>query len=530
MNTEQITEKIGGKGKYQFIISLLLLIAGMGNDFSVIYLSLQISPPVGNIKLPDGTYKFDVLSIDNCNLINNDKSRIDIDKDKSNMNMSYYFGIYCDPLKNTIVLLSISIGNLFGLINNTVFSMKRKEKLIFVYISLFVISCLFTYIKNIYSIYVMLLIQGFCHIPTFLLRSSIMTEMTSKDSRSFYMSMQILSGVLTGCITPFVYKSELYYVYSYTITSGIVLVVLVILAFLLVDSPRYLIINNQIEEAIKSATFIGRMNGKVYYENEVIDDNNFKISSEELKQWFHLTFSREDIIKLLDEDDYRIEETINENNEKEIEKNEILSKTKSNTLPSHIPYKKLILLILINISYTFILFLNVYEISIFSNEDYFEYYFTSSMIISGILLFLCGYLMNIKSLGRKGMIILLILYLALLRIFMFFGYTNTLKPVLIYLYFCQRPVSNSGQIPVTTLILESLSNQRRVFYFGIINILSKFVSFGIPFIVSYLNIVWSSVIYIVFCLFTLIICCFISESNQLDLIDYDKTEKKNSID
>lgn len=148
--------------------------------------------------------------------------------------------------------------------------------------------------------------------------------------------------------------------------------------------------------------FIGRMNGKVYYENEVIDENNFKISSEELRQWFYLTFQgREDIIKLLDEEEYKIEETIDKNNEKEIEKNEILSKTKSNTLPSHIPFKKLILLHLINISYTFILFLNIYEISIFSNEDYFEYYFTSSMIISGVQLFISSLLMNIKSFGKK---------------------------------------------------------------------------------------------------------------------------------
>ena len=110
----------------------------------------------------------------------------------------------------------------------------------------------------------MIFVHGLCHLSIFLLRSSIICNITDKASRNGFLTIQVLSGIFVGCIVPFIYSNSFDWRTVYTIISICLVIVFIILLIVMKDNPADLIVKGDIDEAIESAVYIGVYNDKIY--------------------------------------------------------------------------------------------------------------------------------------------------------------------------------------------------------------------------------------------------------------------------
>lgn len=623
-NTELLLDKIGGKGKYQIIVSLLLLICGIGTDFCLVFLTLQVSFPIGYYKISDINYQNNVNininnsytyslieTIDYNNIVKLNETyyikgevtydfcekaggakNIIIDNQLSVHNWEYDYSLHCDKFHNMLLSNTLFIGSLLGLIilqlatnnrlnylfnryiNNRLripisINLIYKENLIKLFVLMFSFSMLLILINSYYITLLMSIIHGTCFISIFILRSSIIIEMTSKNYRSYFISFQILSSIIIGTACPLLYKDKsinLRHIYLYL---GLLLFVnFIFLHLILKVNPRSLIINNSIDEAIKSAIYIGEVNNVFSYKidsekniisyksetqvikneyvkiihkyddnnkkNDIINNNNNNKSRINIKEYFShydlavwiinnytnhelntICLDRSVINKTLESDSY------NKNNDIEII-------NKSNKMVGKI-HLNLIYITILNIFALVVVYLNMFEVSNYSNNveqnstDMFKIYSILSEVLAASLYFLLSYIMNIEQIGRKGTIIINIGLCLIIRLYVFivyFFFNNSEYTLPIYLYFLQKSISNSCQIPLYAILNESLTTKLRVNYYSKISIIVKICCVFVPILKNYIDYLSLSLMYCIFCIITIVITVFIQETNNLELKDF----------
>lgn len=268
-SSQQLIHIIGSHHKYQIIISLLLTLTGLCNDFAILFLSFMVSPPIV-------TYldtKTDKIINTQLNQTICENEIYEINTEKTKFNWATEFKLTCDPLPSTILSSSYVIGCLIGLcFLRFVFHKKSKEKVIKLIISIYCIATTLVFFKEYYTTVLMTLIHGFCHSSTLVLRTSIITELTDNNHRSYFITSQIFSGVVACIITPYMYHSQINWLYFY---GGVIIynsIILTLISIIVTDSPVYLIISGNKEQTIKSSIYIARINGFII-ENDCLQNN-----------------------------------------------------------------------------------------------------------------------------------------------------------------------------------------------------------------------------------------------------------------
>lgn len=525
--TELIVDKIGSRGKYQIFISILLLIAGMGNDFTTIFLTLQISFPEGSYINKLGEKVTGVVDYEFCKAANG-KENIVVDFNKSVHNWALENEIYCDSFKTTLLSNSLFIGYIIGLILLHLLGSFKKEYTIKFFIFIFCASINIIFVKNYYALVGMSIILGACHIVTFLLRCAIITEATDKKSRSYFLTLQILSGIFMGIACPFIYKSGIDdFKYVYLGVEGLVFLIWIFLVFLLKVSPRYLVLIGDIDTAVENAISIARLNNRFasdFEDNEdtgKIDRNEVKRNLEsqisspvELEQWIRKNYLHIDGEGLL------LEEGELDNNSEFHERLQLQDSELTEQDKAKGENINIVFLTIMHTFFTLFLYINVFEVGRFASrsideeDNSFQLWFMLSMELGLILFAIWSILMN-STLGRKGTIIFSTFVCLITRLIS----VSFLLETPMYLYFIERSFSNSTQIPISALLNENFTNRSRVKVYALVSLIVQVFALLVPVIINFSANLVVDILYILFCFLTITSTIFTRETNMKDLKD-----------
>lgn len=267
---ELLIEKIGGHNKYQIILSIILTISGMFNDFTVLFLTFMVSPPIVNYVNKENKEITEPINSIIC------KGKYEINEAKSNHNWSYAFKIYCESSYLTILQTSLLFGSLIGLICLRFF-LSNKDKTILSKAAncLFTVTTCLVFFKDYWTTVVMTMLHGMCHITNFITRTTIIAEITDKNYRSYFISFQIFSGIVMGLSTPFLYNSNINWIYIYAAAIILNSVNTVLLFIFLKTTPTFKILNGDLKGTVETSLYIAKMNNK-------IEDSNYDYTSREL--------------------------------------------------------------------------------------------------------------------------------------------------------------------------------------------------------------------------------------------------------
>jgi hypothetical protein len=268
---EILIEKIGGHNKYQIILSVILTISGMFNDFTVLLLTYMVSPPIADYVNSDNNKVTEPLYDQVCN------QKYEINEDRTNHNWSYEFKLYCDSsLYLTLLQTSLLFGSLIGLILlRFLLANYDKTKLSKAANSLFTITTCLIFFKNYWVTIIMTMLHGICHIINFITRTTIIAELTDKNYRSYFISFQFFSGIVMGLMSPFIYNSNINWLISYGSVMILNTINSVFLFVYLSTTPIFTILNNDLKNTIQVSLYIAKINNK-------IEEDKFDISTTEL--------------------------------------------------------------------------------------------------------------------------------------------------------------------------------------------------------------------------------------------------------
>lgn len=557
-DTEKLLDKIGSKGKYQYILCLLFFIEGLGHDFTTIFLTLQLGYPTGYYVDIKGNKVIGVVDNEFCVLANG-KNNITINSVLSIHNWSYIYELHCEKLKTMILSNSLFLGFIIGTLLLTVLNKIRKELLFKIFTLTYCLSINLQYINNYYVLVTMNLLLAITHICSFILRISIISELTDKNNRSYFIGFQILTGIFIGIISGYLYHSGIMFEYIYSAVNGLIFIDFLIIIFYLKTNPRWLLLNNYLIEAIDNATYIANINGLIYNdykveevehyrEQDILKKKEINVQSKiGLEQWIRNNYDylidtqtnniksnkKSDYIAIRDNINYIKDEDNNSNYNERLNIEVDSYKYNRSIFENSVEYalnlteiKNLVLMTMLNISFHIVLYLNVFEIIFYENKNNidnndikknyqksFNLWFTISMILSFFLIILNGYLMN-TMLGRKGTIILSLCLCLITRLF-----GLAIGKIPLELYFIERAISNSTQVPMSTLLMENFNNIKRLKFYSIVSLCALLLTCSVPVFLNYLDIKIVNWLYSVFCFLSIAFTIFTRETKNRPLRD-----------
>lgn len=497
-STETLLDKIGGKGKYQLIITSILFFMNLAGNFVVEISPLMSSKPKVEFTDEYGKYHNTTLTYDICRDYNWSIT-------KSDNNWAFKYVYFCDKLKTSIMDCSFLVGNVIGLLILKFLTEYSKESLLKVIQLInsltFLLSLFDTYETTIF----MNLMFGSTYFSTYVIKNSILTDLADKSIRSKLFSFLFFSKVLLSLFTPTLYSTinSIEWKYLYLIVFGFNVLISIIIIYYVHDNPRNNINKNEQEEAIKNSIFIAEQNGKIKETPEATSLNDInetlnikiddKMTREELRDWIINHYFKED-----DKEDSKI--TIIE---------DVSPSTKvKNRLISHIIIG--VLMSFLSLS----LYLTYYEKKKFTKQENFNLIYTISVCVGGILFIPFNFIVD-SRIGRKGtMLILCILAICprfisnlifsethMIAFFMMFAVTFV-TPVFFHIFFA-----------------ESFTNQERITVYSLLSLCSRVAVIGVPYLVEYLS---DLVFSIVFCTLIVgqVVCVLLSkETRGQDLKD-----------
>lgn len=471
--TENLLELIGCHHRYQIAVTTIFCFIGIFIDSSLSNLSLMVSPPIAD-HIVDGKLVSEPLTYKIC-----EESHYTINMSKSSKNWLLEFEVYCDKTLVALLTMFFYAGNVLGLISLQFFKYNSKETIIKIFVFIYSGACLLLLAHNYWVTILFNLIQGFCQAPLIILRLSTVTELTCNDYRSYFLNLQIISSLISPTFLIAMKSTGLDWRFTYVIGGVTVLVLNLVNLFVVVTNPRYLMVNNEIDEATEKAEYIRSFN-RVGHHKEVADIN-----------------------ELFDPNTSQIlvpESVSHSIDHKEQE-----------------PKKTLLLNILIfllcgvmNLSFVLI------EQKSVANEPNFYTLLIIGSYSCIIVFVLVGFLMNTLTLGRKFTLVILngiIIVFRLLNIL--FGVWNK------YFYMIVSVLTLSTQIPEHALVMESFSNKGRIKYYGRVYLIAKITSIFCALIYENLENIFYQLLTSVFCIIILVYLIFVlEETNKKELKDY----------
>ena len=485
---ESLINNIGSKGKYQNLLSFLFVLIGMAIDFSILYATMMISPPQGYYKDPMTNIQTEgIFDNDFCSKFNNDYDNLTVSFEKSSNNWAIKYRLYCDKFNSSLYLLCLIFGYFSGLLLINLLGNVKRENILKALIIVFCLSCFLIYIESFIALLFMIFVHGLCHLSIFLLRSSIICNITDKASRNGFLTIQVLSGIFVGCIVPFIYSNSFDWRTVYTIISICLVIVFIILLIVMKDNPADLIVKGDIDEAIESAVYIGVFNDKIIdnMQSDTLILSNIKldpneentqiVTDQDLRNWMKKDFS---------------------NMENELNHVEVNS---DDTDTSSYPNSKIISLSVLIFCFSFILYINTFEVYNYTNNTNFDILYMISMVIALVLFFAFNVVVRFKILAKNRMIFLSLLVCLILRLVPLIKNSSFLA-----IYITQRAFINSTQLPLHSLIKKIFSDHSKLFTYTLITLIIQIVLCSVPFILLYLPNLIINIIYVSLCIIAIV--------------------------
>lgn len=521
--SELIIDKIGGHHRYQYIIAVFLFCMSLFSDNMISLLTLMTSMPIVSYTDLDGKAHNDVtLTYEVCHLLDfdNHPENIEVNYHKSIRNWAIDYDFYCSQNKASIISSMFMVGACLGLISVTLTSRKySKEFLLKVSQAIFCCSYLIIFIDQYWSLVIMTFIHGFCQVSTYVLKNSILTELTHKDYRSRFTTIVFMSAFVIAFCLPFIYELGKWKA-VYLINGSLQFIILICLYLLILDNPRNLLTLGLHEEAIENSLKIAKFNGKLLVSE--IEESKQKVLSEyktdaeeevytetQFKKWYSSEVNpRQSTSELKN-----LSINIDEKQDKLLVSSQNSDSTKTTCFTFKFKMNYLYLFMMLAL-FSFSYFTNIFELSNYSTEPNFKITFIIGTLAIFVVYVMNLFLMN-SRIGRKGTVLLGFASLALVRLICLIFFQRT--PML--LYFVMSSISNGLPGVIHTFVTESLTNEERVTVYSIIFLLVKLIVIAVPPIVKYSTPVLLCIIYTVIAGAGIVVTLFTKETRGLLLAD-----------
>lgn len=488
--SERIIDKIGGNHKYQYKISILLFFVSLFSDNMISLLPMMSSFPIVSYTDSEGNaYRNVVLTYEICNKY---ESSIIVNLEKSISNWALDYKFYCSQSKASIISSSFIVGACIGLISISVLTkFAANEKLIKYCQITYCFSYLIIFLNNYAAMVLMTLMHGFCQVSTYVLRNTIMTEITSMESRSKFTTIVFISGFVIALSLPFQYEINnwklVYFVNGALQTFSVVMMFIV-----MIENPRNLLTKGDHTQAKENSLKIAAINGRLVEDEKSLDENPDEKLGVYTKLQFEQWYETEVNVSTTNSNSNELS-IITTDRDSNIQVSTSINDMQEGNTPTAFTMKfkiNFLYLFFMLLFFASMFFINMFELANYANENNFK----MTLIIGtfAILIFYIknSILMNSK-IGRKGTIILGISSLILLRLacLIFFQKTTLI------LYICMVAVINGLPGVIHTFITESLTSQERLRVYSMIYLLVKIGVIIIPPIVKYSSPIALCIIY-----------------------------------
>jgi hypothetical protein len=439
---DTIIEKLGGHGKYQIILALNLFLLGTCSDFYYCFITLMETPPVVEY-YENGEKIISIINYDIC------KKNYTIIENLTKNTWVYELDIYCDKLRTSILGCSICFGSLIGAIAMRWFKNFGCKKCLIIFSLMICVSTPLLFFSNYYVFLFCNLFFGWANIALFMIRNTILTEITDNKYRSHFMNVMISTGILSNLLTYFLFSENIEWRWVYSGNAIALFVFLIFFIFFSVENPRFYHLKKNMKGLVESTKTIAKINATLENVEDLLNNVN------------------------------------NEKNENLITEKEIESPVVTdNPNQNEIKYK-LFRFIIMFFAYVNLIMTITFEIKNYSNSmnDLLYYLITSSMFISYIIL---AFMMNIPILGRKYTVILTMIILIIIKITKIT--VSFSMNVLVILFLISRLILFSSQIPLHTFLTESFTTKERLQTYGYLYISGKIAALFAPFLLEYLSV------------------------------------------
>ena len=461
---EKLLSYAGNEHRYQYFVLFIFLFLWANCNFMAVVLPyLEREPLIQYYDSNNILHEREALSYEKCSY---DYTIIE----RFNYSWINEFGLECDKFRIGLIGVFTFIGNTLG---GIVFCFVQKyfshKKILVISSFGFILSIFFSTLINsieyIYYLYTSLLFVGmFCNCLCY---SSLVIceEIISSNKRSIFCSLINMGYGLCGIIYSFIFMYIPNWRYDFYILIGLSLFNALLICIFVYDSPRIYIEKGEIEKMNKILECVACFNG---LKKEFLE----KAKTEEYKQLIkeimenNYEENKEIELKNLNE-----EEEFNQNNDRLISKENSLSKNKKQKIQKSI----FISLKYPSLRYKFIILCILWFgtratsncIALFSKTLSGNYFLNIiiSFIFESFAYFISGYLINLKSLGRKGT--LWLQYLIIIISFLILSLSNISKTSELYLNFICRFSTSAIEVVFYTYTLEVYPTPVRCLNFGI---------------------------------------------------------------
>ena len=300
---------------------------------------------------------------------------------------------------------------------------------------------------------------------------SILTEITCKEYRSYFISTHYLAALLGSVVISQIIAINLDWKVFYLSLAGTLVLVNIPNVFLTRSNPVFLIgVKKDFETAKINSKFILEMNKPHSEEKDLV------LPEEKLSLYF----------KEIDDLQISTTEKNYSSNKVDEEEHQITSVQDFNSDLNEKIDSEFMIVFKMQITFIFhllMIFLTVYEIKIFGDNKYKKQISLAMNInigcqILGTIIF--SYLMNSKYIGRKYSYIILVTSFICIRLYNLFA-----KDLSLIRFFILRLCINLSHSSCNTLIFESFTNKLRVKYYGQIFFVGKIFVFFVPYIYEF---------------------------------------------
>lgn len=468
-STEALLDKIGGKGKYQLLVTTILFFMNLAGNFVLELAPLMSSKPKVEFIDNEGNSQITTLTYKICEAYEGKFTIVQYDP-----NWAYTYGYYCSKLWTSIMDSSFLVGNLIGLIILKFLTKYSKEYLLKIIQLVYSFSFFISIFNTYWTTSLMNFIFGLTYFATYVIKNSMLTDIADKSIRSKLFSFLFLSKVFLGLFTPTLYKSinSIGWVYLYLFVCAFNIVISFIIIYYIHDNPRININKNEQEEAIKNSIFIAEQNGKIretpvatslndFNETLTIKVEDDKMTREELREWI--------INYYFKEDDKEVEDTI---------------PVVGVVSPSASTNKRLFGHIIIGVLMTCLslsLYLTYYEKKTFTKENNFNLIYTISVCVGGVLFIPFNFIVN-SRIGRKGTMLILCTLALGPRLISFIIFRETH----IIAYFMMFSVTFVSPVFFHIFFAESFTNQERITVYSMLSLFSRTAVISVPYMLEFL--------------------------------------------
>ena len=398
---------VSGYEKYQNVLFLLLFFY-----YACINTFRQSLPYL--IKMP-------TVLINNTNYTINDTICNDPSFDKNKINPDYSwieeFETYCDKSKSIWFVYCYYAGCLLGIsllfcFNNT-YLINRKKNLIFSGFAFSFVLLISNFINSYEGILIFTALFGALYSIAFISTISISVESNATCRRAFYTILIMCASPLIGIVSGISFKYTGYWRLNFSTIAGINLIVLILLIFFCIESPRIFLSKKDLNNFFKILFKIAKFNNREDKFNYIFDTEEIETKSKVASQEFSETLvvsrhldEKDEVKMILKEITKKFNHEINDVNSNNLSEN--ISALSCKSVKNRESVRELIILSFLWFC-TFSVGYNQFFINFiiqYNNSISFELVYILHFLAEILLTFIFWIMLERKILGRRRTMII----------------------------------------------------------------------------------------------------------------------------